>query len=55
MAQQLARKPITLLGKKYKPGDPVPMDKVPRGLRRKLVEQGRVVPDSVNITSGKGG
>lgn len=39
-----ARKPITLFGTRYLAGEPVPLDDVPPVLRRRLVEQRRVVP-----------
>lgn len=40
----VARKPMTVLGTRYRPGQPVDLDEVPPVLRRRLVEQRRVVP-----------
>ena len=39
-----ARKPLTIFGARYLAGEPVPLDDLPPVLRRRLVEQKRVVP-----------
>lgn len=49
MPQYLARRSFTLLGKHYRLGEAVPLEKVPEALRRKLVEQRHVTTDKVEV------
>lgn len=55
MSQMIARKGLVLDGKRYEPGERVPVDKVDHELRRKLIDQKRVIPDAVRGEPKKGG
>lgn len=55
MAEMLARKDMTVLGKRIPAGRPVPMDKLDRETRRKLIDQKRVAPARVEIQGTQSG
>ena len=50
MAEHFARKDVTYNGKTYRAGQRVPLDKMPADLAKKLVDQKRVLPDSIRIS-----
>jgi len=55
MARMVARKPLRLHGKQYKPGDAVPVERLSDKLRRQLIDQRRVVADAVRGTARASG
>lgn len=48
----VARKNMTVYGVRYERGAPVDMESVPPELRRRLVEQKRVVPRAAGVAAG---
>jgi hypothetical protein len=55
MAQHVARKDLKMLGQRYKAGEPVPIEKLDRETRARLIRHRTVVPDKVTVSTGRKG
>jgi hypothetical protein len=51
--QYVARKPLTLSGRRYGAGEVVPMDEVLPKARKQLIEQRRVLPQAAKKNTRK--
>ena len=52
MAESLARGPLTVNGQQFKAGQPVPLDRLRPDLRKKLIDQRRVLPHTIAVNPG---
>lgn len=50
MPEHIAIKPMTIGGKEYRPGQVVPMADLPPKVQQQLVDQRRVVANTVRVT-----
>ena len=53
MPAYTVREPELIAGKKYKPGDEVPMDRIPTERRELLIRTRKLVPVSVRVPPPK--